>query len=366
MQRFNMKTINMIFPNYYEDNAAAHNRIKVYIELLLANGYKINLFTLSKDNEKIEKNNNLIIYYIFQKHITKGNFFKRAYEEIAFSLRLINQAKKIKADFNYITIPSMFLLPFGKNLRNNIIDIRDIQWEYLGNKPIRNILKRVMLKSLKKYKKIIVTNDYEKEYFKQFSPIVIYNGIEKYKYEKIINLNYELKNEVTYIGNIGIAQDILTLVKVAKELPEIKFNIIGDGVEFNNIKTYVKENNLKNVNLTGKLNWEEILEYYKQSKILFAQLRENFAMAMPSKLYEYASTGLPIVYGGKGEAVKFIEKLENGYIFEPGNVKQCKNIIGSILEKDIKVSLKNREFIKNNFIREENAKKLLTLLEGLK
>ena len=361
-----MNIINVIFPYYFdEENIAAYNRIKVYIDLLVENNYKVNLFTLSKNSNKIEKKNNFTIYYIYQKNLTKDNFFKRAYEEIMFSFRLINQVKKIKSDFNYITIPSMFLLPFGKNLRNNIIDIRDIQWEYLGNKPIRNILKRVMLKSLKKYKKIIVTNDYEKEYFKQFFPIVIYNGIEKLKYEKIVSLKYELKNEVTYIGNIGIAQDILTLVKVAKELPQVRFNIIGDGVEFNKIKSYVKENNLQNINLTGKLSWNEILDYYQRSKILFAQLKENFATAMPSKLYEYASTGLPIVYGGKGEAIKFVKRLENGYVFEPGNINQCKNLINSILESNIKISLKNREFIKNNFIREKNAKKLLSILEGL-
>ena len=361
-----MKTINLIFPFYYEDNhLAAHNRIKVYIKILLENNYKVNLFTLSRNKKEIETNNNLTIYYIFQKEITKGNFFKRAYEEIIFSLKLINSAKKIKADFNYITIPSMFLIPFGINLKNNIVDIRDIQWEYLNNKVIKNILKLIMLKSLKKYKKIIVTNNYEKEYFKEFFPIVIYNGIEEFKYEKVINLKYKLKNEVTYIGNIGIAQDVLTLVKVAKEFPEIKFNIIGDGVEFNKVKKFIKTNNLTNVNLTGKLNWSEILEYYQRSKILFAQLKENFSMAMPSKLYEYVSTGLPIVYGGKGEAVKFIEKLENCHSFTPSNKNECKNLITKILNKDVKISNKNRKFIKNNFIRENNAKKLLNILEGL-
>jgi len=360
-----MKTINLIFPNFYEDNAAAHNRLRVYINLLLKNNYKINLFTLSRQDKKIEKEENLTIYFILQEEITKGNFFQRAYEEIMFSLRLINQAKKIKADFNYITIPSMFLLPFGKNLKNNLIDIRDIQWEYLNNKLIKNILKSVMLKSLKKYKKIIVTNNYEKEYFKNFSPTVIYNGIEEWKYEKIVNLKYELRNEVTYIGNIGIAQDVLSLIKVVEELPEIKFNIIGDGVEFNKIKEYVSVNSVRNVNLTGKLSWNEILKYYQTSKILFAQLKENFAMAMPSKLYEYASTGLPIIYGGKGEAVKFVEKLENGYVFSPGNVEECKNLISNILKKEVKISFKNREFIKDNFIRENNAKKLLNILEGL-
>jgi glycosyltransferase involved in cell wall biosynthesis len=223
-----------------------------------------------------------------------------------------------------------------------------------------------MLSSLKRYKKIIVTNNYEREYFKEFLPIVIFNGIEKFKYEKIVNLDYKLKNEVTYIGNIGIAQDVMTLVKVAENLPQIKFNIVGDGVEFNKIKDYIEENNLENINLTGKLNWKDILKYYQNSKILFAQLKENFFTAVPSKLYEYASTGLPIVYGGKGEAIKFVERLENSYVFSPGNVVECKNLISNILKKEVKISFKNREFIQENFIREKNALKLLNILNKFK
>jgi len=359
------KSINLISPHYLEDNIAANNRLRVYIDLLLENSYKVNLFVLSRDFKEVEKKDNLTIFYTYQKEVTKGNFIKRAYEEILMAQKLINQAKKIKTDFNYITIPTIFLLPFGRNLINNIIDIRDIQWEYLNNVIVKNILKTVMLNSLKKYKQIIVTNDYEKKYFEAFNPITIYNGLEKDKFEKIINIDYKLKNEITYIGNIGIAQGVMILVKVAKEFPEIKFNIIGDGVEFNQIKEYVSINNLKNVNLIGKLSWNEILKYYSNSKILFAQLKENFAMAMPSKLYEYASTGLSIVYGGKGEAVKFVERLENGYVFEPGNVEECKNLISNILKKEVKISLKNREFIKDNFIREKNAKKLLNILERL-
>ena len=117
-------------------------------------------------------------------------------------------------------------------------------------------------------------------------------------------------------------------------------------------------------------NWKgrttEILKYYERSKILFAQLKENFSMAMPSKLYEYASTGLPIVYGGKGEAVKFVERLENGYVFKPSNVEKCKNLISDIFRQDIKISTHNRKFIEANFIREVNAEKLLTILKGLK
>ena len=134
-----MNTINLIFPNFYGDNIAANNRLKVYIDVLLKNNYKINLFALSREKKQIQQKDKLAIYYIFQKEITKGNFFKRAYEEIMFSLRLINYAKKIKADFNYITIPSMFLIPLGRNLKNSIVDIRDIQWEYLNSTFIKNI-----------------------------------------------------------------------------------------------------------------------------------------------------------------------------------------------------------------------------------
>jgi glycosyltransferase involved in cell wall biosynthesis len=359
------KCINIIFSNFYGEINAANNRLNSFIKVLLSNNYKVNLISNSLHQQGVENYENLTIYYIKQEQFNKKNFFKRAYQEILISYKLIKFAKQLESDYTFITIPSMFLLPFGKNLKNNIIDIRDIQWEYLNNKLIRNFLKNIMLKSLKNYEKIIVTNDYEMEYFKSYLPIIIYNGIEKSKYDKIINLDYKLKNEVTYIGNIGIAQDVLTLVKVAEKLPKIKFNIIGDGAEFNNIKDYVNKNRLKNVNLTGKLNWEEILKYYQNSKILFAQLKENFAMAMPSKLYEYASTGLPIVYGGKGEAVKFVKKLENGYIFEPGNVEKCKSFIRTILEKKVEISFKNRELVKHKFIREKNVRNLLTILEEL-
>jgi len=50
-----MKTINLIFPNYYEDNVAANNRLRAYIYLLLKNNYKINLFALTAGDEKILK-----------------------------------------------------------------------------------------------------------------------------------------------------------------------------------------------------------------------------------------------------------------------------------------------------------------------
>ena len=361
------KIINIFSAYNYRDITAANNRIKVYIDVLLSHDYKVNFFTLTQDRTYVEKKDNLTIYYIYQEEIKKTNFLKRAFQEIKISYKLIKRAKGIKANFSLFTIPTIFFLPIGIIRRESkIVDIRDIQWEYLSNDFIKSILKKIMLFSLKFYKYIVVTNNFEYNYFNNFgfSSIIIYNGIEKSKFEKIISLDYKLKNEVTYIGNIGIAQNIMTLVKVAEQLPGIKFNIIGDGAEFHKIQKYIDERDIKNINLTGALQWEKILEYYMNSKILFAQLDSNFKSAIPSKLYEYASTGLPIVYGGEGEAVELLKKLENSYIFSPGDIKKCKEYIIKILNKNIGISLNNRKFIKNNFIREDNAEKLISFIEG--
>ena len=360
-----MITLNIIFPYDISDISAARNRICSYINILKYK-YNINVITFSY-NKEIPNIKNVNFYMINPIRITKKNFLKRAIQEILISYKLIKYSQKFQADYTLITIPSMFLLPLGLLLKNKkIVDVRDIQWEYLSNGLIKRILKKIMMYAIRKYNNVIVTNNFEYKYFEKYGikSLIIYNGIEERKFNKIISLNYSMNKEVTYVGNIGIAQNVMTLVKVGEELPDIKFNIIGDGVDFEKIKNYIEKNNIKNVNLTGSLKWDEILTYYKKSKILFAQLKEEFKSAVPSKLYEYASTGLPIIYGGTGEAVNFINKLENSYVFKSGDYETCKKYIMQLINQNLKISLKNRNYIKNNFIREKNAQKIINILEN--
>ena len=99
--------------------------------------------------------------------------------------------------------------------------------------------------------------------------------------------------------------------------------------------------------------------------ILYAQLDKKYVSAMPSKLYEYASLGLPIIYGGIGQAKLFIDNLENAITIPPNNVKTLVAAIKKVKEKSSSISNKNRELIKEKYLREGAAIKINHIINHL-
>ena len=269
----------------------------------------------------------------------------------------------------------MFMIPLvALRVRGEkILDIRDMVWEYLSESSffgrfIKTSLTKLMSMSIKAYDKIIVTNEYEYTLLnKKYSIEDIYiipNGISEENYNQLITINRKESNDftVTYIGNLGLAQNLMTLIMASEELPHIKFVIIGDGVESIQLKEYVEEKALKNVKFTGKLAWDELSLYYENSSILYAQLDKKFVSAMPSKLYEYATIALPIVYGGVGQAKLFIDTLDNAVCIEPNNKDILVETINEIQKNTITISKRNQKLIASKFLREKVAGNVLEKL----
>jgi len=374
-----LKTINFLTSHFIPENTAATNRVTAYVKEL-EKFYKINVFALSEKGvnqpKSLKFSDKTTVYYINQKEFNQKNFIKRAINEIRHLYKLIRTAKTKRCDLTIATTPYMFMIPLCAFLikGKKIIDIRDLVWEYLGEnsfftKSIKSILRDIMILSIKKYNFIVVTNENEKKWIKSHirenNILKISNGIEKKKYEILSSLNlYQNKKfSVTYIGNIGIAQNLKILVECAKELSEIDFNIIGKGAEYDELKNYAKTNDIGNINFLGKKSWDEILYFYENSSVLYAQLDEKFKTAMPSKLYEYASTGLPVIYGGVGTAVGFVKNLENAKAVRPNNKDELKEAILFFKAKERFCSDKNQDFIRKNYIREEEAKKIIKIAE---
>ena len=153
------------------------------------------------------------------------------------------------------------------------------------------------------------------------------------------------------------------LLDVSKKYLNINFLIIGNGSGLLSLKKYVKKYQLNNVIFKNKMEWEELIPYYANSSILYAQLDgKEYEIALPSKLYEYASVGLPIIYGGIGYAKSFVEKLENSKVVKPNSVKDLELAIESIQNYEISISQKNRLLIKKYYIRENISKKLSLII----
>ena len=377
-----MKTINFLTSHFIPENTACTNRVLAFIREL-EKTYKINVICLTQKGEvqknvKVSYSDQIDIYYVNQKTFNGKNFFTRALNEMFYIRQLVQVSKKIDYDLVIATSPYMFMIPIvGFGLHGpKILDIRDLVWEYLDDKSlikrvIKSILKYSMKHGIKRFNHITVTNNYEAALLRDNYGVdnidILFNGIEKNRYDKLIKiqLQKEMPFTVTYVGNIGLAQNIRTIIDAAKQLPEVRFFLLGPGVELQDMQAYVEKNKITNVTLTGKIAWYKLQEYYEETSVLYAQLDEHYISAVPSKLYEYASIGLPIIYGGVGQAVKFVEKLENATVITPNSVEELVDAITQLKEKDVTISSKNRLLVQENYLRESAAKEIVDIVNEI-
>ncbi len=377
-----MKVINFLTGNFMPENCAGTNRILSLVKAL-EKRYKVNIFCITEKgkpqkNQRIKYSDNVDVYYIDQRDYNGEKFYTRALHEFYYAIRLALKSNKFNCDITIATSPQMFIIPsvaiFGKGKR--VIDVRDLVWEYIEeNSLYKTLMKKVLTNfmqvTLKVYDHITVTNDHEyywiKDNIREDGITKISNGIELGVFNQLkeLNIDKNKKFTVTYIGNVGIAQNIKTLVDVAKTLKDIKVNIIGTGNRYNQLKEYVHKNRIFNVEFFGRVQRDKMIDFYQESSVLFAQLDETFKAAMPSKLYEYASTGLPIIYAGIGIAKEFVDNLDNCVTINPGDVKALESAIKRYKDVELKISHKNRDIIKENFIREFQSEKMVDVVESL-
>lgn len=308
------------------------------------------------------------------------SFIKRAVKEARDVVALLKVAKTQQADAYLPSIPSMFLAflsPLYLPKKCSFIDIRDLTWEYLSEESfLQQLSKRVfrfLFKvSINYYQLVAVTNTAELSYVNKVwkgikAPLLVSNGITQEQFNKLQSTqpaNNE-KITVTYIGNIGIAQDLETLVEATKQLPNVLFKIVGAGIEYEKIQNLVSVERISNVEFTGRIPWDNVKDYYDNTNILYAQLTPDFAGAMPSKLYEYLSTGKYIIYGGQGQAVDKLSEFNNNQVIPPSDSKALVDAIRKAEKRtDLsQLSQENRQQIQEHYIRENTARKLIKAIK---
>ena len=294
----------------------------------------------------------------------------------------MRESYSIKTDYLIISIPNIFNLIFCKKLKNGtkqILDIRDLSWEYLDerylvNKLVKKIFRFLLKFKIKFFDAISCSNNFEYKYLKNYSEnnnpklILFSNGISLNKFNDLQNIKYngikQKKIIISYIGNVGLAQNLKTLIEASKNFPNLQFNIVGEGKDLKNLIKIAERR--VNIKFFGRKNWEYILKVYEQTSILYAQLSHNFLYAVPSKLYEYLASGKHIIYGGNGEASKLMNKFENNKVINPDNVEElCKAIKESLENENYKkISTSNREKIYSSYLREKCVSDLFNFIES--
>lgn len=129
-----------------------------------------------------------------------------------------------------------------------------------------------------------------------------------------------------YAGNIGEGQALHEIIpKLATALrSQARLVVIGDGGRRRALEAALAAAGADNVELRAPLPREELLRAYQAADVLFLHLgrQRAFEKVLPSKVFEYAALGKPVLAGVGGYAARFIRaEVDNAAVFPPCDVQ---------------------------------------------
>lgn len=185
---------------------------------------------------------------------------------------------------------------------------------------------------------------------------MIINGYPVYKckvlpsfYSKEIkDIEYNIQNRkyVAFVGRISPEKGIPLLLQVARNLPEIAFQIAG-----NARPDYLDQLNIpKNVIFKGMLNEENLTTLYSNARFLV--MTSSCYEGFPMVLLEAMGHKLPVIAPNLAGNPEILEENVNGLLFQPGSERSLKAVIKKLWndqELSKKLSKKSVEKIQNKF-----------------
>ena len=162
---------------------------------------------------------------------------------------------------------------------------------------------------------------------------------------------------IVYAGNIGEGQGLDYIIpQLAQEGQGLlEFVVVGDGARKLQLKAEITRLNLKNICIKPPVSRHELLEIYRGADILFLHLHTDAAYnrVLPSKIFEYAATGKPILAGVTGFPRKFIlEQVVNAEVFLPGSASSFSEALSNLKLKSVNRQKFVIKFSRNTIMKE--------------
>jgi glycosyltransferase involved in cell wall biosynthesis len=144
---------------------------------------------------------------------------------------------------------------------------------------------------------------------------------------------------ILYAGNIGAGQglhEILPQLAVALR-GSARIVVIGDGGRRSALTEALARAGADNVELRPPMPRERLIEAYRAADVLFLHLGRYaaFEKVLPSKVFEYAALGKPLLAGVAGFAAQFIRaEIDNAAVFPPADAAAAVQALRSLTLTD--------------------------------
>jgi colanic acid biosynthesis glycosyl transferase WcaI len=179
---------------------------------------------------------------------------------------------------------------------------------------------------------------------------------------------------VCYIGTMGMAHGLETLLEAAAQLqsrnPNVLFLLVGEGAEKERMQGLVRSSGLGNVRFLGQQPREKIPSFISASDACLVLLRKAdvFKTVIPTKMLEFMSCERPVIVAVGGLAREIVEAAGAGCVIEPEDscgLAQAITHLASSPELGHEQGRRGREYVLRHFSRRQTAEAYIQVLERL-
>ena len=187
-------------------------------------------------------------------------------------------------------------------------------------------------------------------------------------------LGVENKFLVCYVGTMGMAHGLETLLNAAAELQRqnsnVVFLLVGEGAEKERVKAVAQSQTLANVRFLDQQPRATIPAFISAADACLVLLKKTdvFKTVIPTKMLEFMACARPVILGVEGQAQQIIEEAGAGIAIEPENAEALVKAIQQLANDRPLCEVlgkKGREHILRYFSRASTAEKYIQVLRAL-
>ncbi|MBI2263681.1 MAG: sugar transferase [Armatimonadetes bacterium] len=293
---------------------------------------------------------------------------------------IIGTSPQLLAAFSAYLLSRIKRVPF-------VLEIRDlwpavlVELGIFKNRRIIRLLEGIESLLYRKAARIVVVTE-------AFKEAIIKKGIEPSKIEVIPNgadpelfqrkpngkvrekLHINGEFLVTYLGNLGVSQNLSSVLEAAsllKREKDICFLFVGDGTERDKLLEIKEERGLDNALFVPVQPKEKVPEYYNASDVCLVPLRSLpiFKSFVPSKLFEIMGAGKPIIGSVYGESRQILSRSGAAILVDPDDSRSLAQAVLTLKndpERRKQMAVSAHRFVFQNYNRETLASRYAAFL----
>lgn len=333
--------------SFRPSRSACANRTAVLVESLRSAGHDVQVLASSDsligatDYEKPD-----YVTYFDTFPLEKKTFINRLKNNFGGLLESVRTAKGMgKFDVVVCTSPPLLLTESAMRIARDkrarlVLDIRDI-WpdvayemgSFSPNSPFGRFFEGIARRGLGVADLVSTVSPGKVEKLRGRVPegerskvVLVPNGIDEGFVElaedfgsvESEGFGRESVKTCAYVGNIGLAQGLGTLLDIASYRRDVRFLIFGKGADREKLEERAIEDGLDNVTFCGVIGPAQVKAVLTNADLTFIPLvSSRLRDSIPTKLYEALACGCPVLLAAAGDAVDLLEESGLGISAPP-------------------------------------------------